>query len=174
MNQTFSAQITQPLHKRQPWQCPSTLGIVLVCSPRFIGLCLIQCRLARYQCKEVSSRHHCPHLLASLSNEELCRNEEWLRVTKAYTMTVFIAAAKLRIFPKSTHWLVNIFLPDCIKLQRQFNEARRVIMPVISHRRELRRRALEASPLLNSMTLWIGLSGRQSQKARPMIPQMCS
>lgn len=73
-------------------------------------------------------------------------------------MTIFVAAAKLRIFPKSTRWLVNMVLPDCIKLRRQFNEARRVIMPVINHRRELRRIALEAGkplPEFNDALDWI-------------------
>ncbi|KAF2008612.1 ent-kaurene oxidase [Aaosphaeria arxii CBS 175.79] len=69
---------------------------------------------------------------------ELCRNEEWLRITKNYTVDSFIAAFVLRIFPRSLRSLVHWFLPQCRSIRQQLADARKLILPAVQARRKLR------------------------------------
>ncbi|RYP45086.1 hypothetical protein DL768_008517 [Monosporascus sp. mg162] len=89
---------------------------------------------------------------------QLCRNEEWLSITKAYTINLFVAAVKLRMYPRPLRKLVHWFIPECKKLRGQFDESRRVIHPVIAARRETRRAALAAGekvPYFNDALDWV-------------------
>ena len=70
---------------------------------------------------------------------ELCRNEEWLRITKNYTVDSFIAAYVLRIFPKPLRHIVHWFMPQCQRIRQQFADSMKLILPVVQARRELRR-----------------------------------
>ncbi|KAK3326799.1 putative cytochrome P450 monooxygenase [Apodospora peruviana] len=68
--------------------------------------------------------------------EELCRNEEWLKVTREYTVDSFKAAEYLRFFPTWTRPFVHWFLPSCRVARGHVATARRVIAPVLQKRRE--------------------------------------
>ncbi|KAM0281161.1 hypothetical protein ACHAO9_010849 [Fusarium lateritium] len=71
---------------------------------------------------------------------ELCRNEEWLSITKNYTVDSFIAAYILRIFPKPLRHIAHWFVPQCQRIRQQFADSKKLIMPVIQARRTLRER----------------------------------
>lgn len=68
--------------------------------------------------------------------DELCRNEDWLKVTREYTVDSFRAAEELRLWPASVRFAVHWFLPSCRKARDHVATARRVIKPVLEKRRE--------------------------------------
>ncbi|KAG6315486.1 hypothetical protein E4U22_007789, partial [Claviceps purpurea] len=55
--------------------------------------------------------------------DQLCRNEEWLQITKNYTTCFSTAATKLRMFPRHLRILAHWFLPECRKLRQEQQEA---------------------------------------------------
>ncbi|KAI1855451.1 hypothetical protein JX266_000316 [Neoarthrinium moseri] len=88
---------------------------------------------------------------------QLCRSEDWLQITKAYTINLFVAAGKLRMYPRPLRRFIHWFVPECKKLRGQFGEARRVIDPVIAARREMRQAAIrkgEKVPYFNDALDW--------------------
>ncbi|KIL86301.1 hypothetical protein FAVG1_10699 [Fusarium avenaceum] len=76
--------------------------------------------------------------------DQLCRNEEWLNITKTYTTNFYIASTNLRMFPPSIRFLAHWFLPECRKLRHERKKAIKIITPLIKRRRELRQAAIEA------------------------------
>lgn len=76
--------------------------------------------------------------------DKLCRNEQWLRITKSYTVTAFLAAQSLRIYPRYLRKLVHWFLPECRQVRAQLVEARQIITPVIEERHQARKTAAES------------------------------
>ncbi|KAF3482589.1 cytochrome P450 monooxygenase [Arthroderma uncinatum] len=66
--------------------------------------------------------------------EELCRNEEWLRITADYTVNLFVAINELQTWPASLRPIVQWFLPTCQLIRNQVADARRLIQPVIDQR----------------------------------------
>ncbi|KAK5997605.1 Cytochrome P450 monooxygenase hepE [Cladobotryum mycophilum] len=89
--------------------------------------------------------------------DQLCRDAEWLNITKQYTINLFYSAAKLRVYPRNLRKLFHWFLPECKALRAQYREAERVIAPVIAKRREIRRMALadgKLPPYFNDALDW--------------------
>lgn len=76
--------------------------------------------------------------------EQLCRNDDWLRITTNYTACFYTASTKLRMFPRYIRFLAHWFLPECRILRQERDHARKIIMPLIERRRELRRSELAA------------------------------
>ncbi|EHK21974.1 uncharacterized protein TRIVIDRAFT_60000 [Trichoderma virens Gv29-8] len=76
--------------------------------------------------------------------KDLCRNEDWLRATKEYTINFFVAGTHLRMIPRPLRPLLHWFVPKCRELRASFNESRRIIMPAIHRRRVARAAALTA------------------------------
>ncbi|KAI8315110.1 Cytochrome P450 monooygenase 2 [Colletotrichum sp. SAR11_59] len=74
--------------------------------------------------------------------EELCRNEDWLRATKEYTVNFFVAGTHLRMIPRPLRRILHWFVPKCRELRASFDESRRIIMPYIEKRRAARAAAL--------------------------------
>lgn len=107
--------------------------------------------------------------------EELCRDEAWLKITKEYTLNMFLAAAKLRIYPKPLRRFAHWFIPACSQLRAQLEESRRVIFPVIQRRQEARRLAGAAGslPELNDALEWAEEeAGARELKYDPAIFQL--
>lgn len=73
--------------------------------------------------------------------EELCRNEDWLRVITEYTTTAFNASNTLRLYPEILRPIVNWFLEDCRKSRDLIAEAHHIMQPVIERRAVLKREA---------------------------------
>lgn len=72
--------------------------------------------------------------------DELCRNEEWLKVTREYTIDAMRAAEELRMWPYPTRFIAHWFLPSCRRARAHTKEARRIITPIIEKRRQQRAR----------------------------------
>ncbi|KAK3344910.1 putative cytochrome P450 monooxygenase [Neurospora tetraspora] len=68
--------------------------------------------------------------------EELCRNEEWLKVTQEYTLDGFRAAEELRLWPAALRPIVHWFLPSCQAARAHVRVARSIIDPVLKKRRQ--------------------------------------
>ncbi|KAH8663815.1 cytochrome P450 [Ilyonectria robusta] len=69
---------------------------------------------------------------------ELCRNEAWLRITREYTVTGFLAGEGLRPWPEFMRPFVHWVLPDCRKLRKEVSEARSIIESTVDRRRQLK------------------------------------
>ncbi|KAJ3940419.1 uncharacterized protein N0V96_009417 [Colletotrichum fioriniae] len=88
-------------------------------------------------------------LVARLSSRvflgpELCRNEDWLRITKDYTVISVNAAVKLRAVPIHLRPLLHWFSADCRRTRESLAEAQHLIAPVIEKRRAEKRAAAAA------------------------------
>ncbi|KAF2223851.1 P450 monooxygenase [Elsinoe ampelina] len=74
--------------------------------------------------------------------DELCRNTEWLAVTKVYTSAFFAAPVKLGLVPAPLRRFAHWFIPECKILREQVQEARRIIGPIVRRRQVLQAKAL--------------------------------
>ncbi|KAJ6442429.1 cytochrome P450 monooxygenase [Purpureocillium lavendulum] len=88
----------------------------------------------------INLRHNILRLVARMSSrvflgEKLCRSEDWLHVTREYTVTVFKAAMELRKYPYAARYLVHWFLKSCRDARALVKQTRNVIQPVINQRR---------------------------------------
>lgn len=80
-----------------------------------------------------------PQLVARLSSRvflgsPLCRNEEWLQISKDYTVDSFMAAAILRLVPGLIRPVAYWFLPVCRRLRHEVAVSRRLIEPEVRKR----------------------------------------
>lgn len=106
-------------------------------------VCLFRRLLTRYLVAAwhtISPRESLLRLVARVSSrvflgKEICRNEDWLRVTREYTVSGFRAAEKLRLWPALLRPLVHWFLPSCQRARADVAEARRIISKVLEDRR---------------------------------------
>ncbi|KAM3455212.1 hypothetical protein NHJ6243_008618 [Beauveria neobassiana] len=98
---------------------------------------------------EANVRQTALHLVARISarvflGEELCRNADWLRVTKEYTVESFKAAEELRQWPYLLRPIANRFLPSCLSTQAMLKEARAIMNPLLKKRYAARDAATSA------------------------------
>ncbi|KAI1814901.1 cytochrome P450 monooxygenase [Poronia punctata] len=90
--------------------------------------------------------------------DELCRDENWLRITKNYTIDLSAAIVTLMRYPVSLRRHVARFYPECARVRDHWKDARDVIVPVIEKREAVRRAAAEAGkpiPRFNDALDWI-------------------
>ncbi|CAH0042910.1 unnamed protein product [Clonostachys rhizophaga] len=80
--------------------------------------------------------------------DEVCRNARWLAITKLYTTHFFTAATKLRMYPRIVRHLVHWFIPECKLLRSQFNDAQKILQPIVDRRKDLRRAAVATCELV--------------------------
>ncbi|KAJ3536578.1 hypothetical protein NM208_g1525 [Fusarium decemcellulare] len=95
----------------------------------------------------ISLREHVLHIVARISSRvflglELCRNDDWLRITREYTVTSFTAADDIRTWPRVIRPLIHWFLPSCRKLREQARQAREIVDTTMDARRKLRQKLL--------------------------------
>lgn len=79
-------------------------------------------------------------LIARLSSriflgEELCRNPEWLKVTKEYTVNGPKAATVLHLFPRNLRPVIAQFLPITRTIRSQLKNAMTIMEPFLEKRR---------------------------------------
>ncbi|KAJ4252797.1 hypothetical protein NW762_010703 [Fusarium torreyae] len=89
---------------------------------------------------------------------ELCRNEEWLRITRDYTVVGFLASEELRQWPGFTRPLVHWFLPGCQKLRKEVQKARSIIQGTVDRRRQHEKELLaagQAMPVYDDAIEWL-------------------
>ncbi|KAH8745355.1 cytochrome P450 monooxygenase-like protein [Diaporthe sp. PMI_573] len=87
-------------------------------------------------------------LVARLSSrvflgDELCRNDDWLRITKDYTIISFKAAMKLQLVPRPLRILLHWFVPECRLARQSLAESSALISPVVEKRRADKRKAAD-------------------------------
>ncbi|KAL1639239.1 hypothetical protein SLS58_008081 [Diplodia intermedia] len=64
-----------------------------------------------------------------------CRNDEWLAITKRYTVDSLAAARELRAWsPLARPW-VHWLLPSCRRVRAELAAARRIVDPIVAARR---------------------------------------
>ncbi|KAI1121147.1 cytochrome P450 [Nemania abortiva] len=124
----FLNKITRPLSK----EAAHALQTVLGDSAEWKEIGLVSMNLALV-CR-LSSR--------VFLGEKLCRNDDWLQITTEYPVNSFLAAYKLRLYPKFSRPLVHWFLPECRLLREQYARARSIIEPVIRQRQQEKLEAL--------------------------------
>ncbi|KAJ5104702.1 hypothetical protein NUU61_002049 [Penicillium alfredii] len=86
-------------------------------------------------------------LVAQLSSrvflgDQICHNLAWLRVTVDYTVHSVRAAEDLRLWPSIMRTLVAPFLTSCRRMKYDFDEARKIIIPILEERRKRQEAAL--------------------------------
>lgn len=89
--------------------------------------------------------------------DKLCRNEDWLKVTKEYTVDIFKASFELTLVPSSIRFLFPIFSKNCRAVWEYRQRAQRLIRPVIEERRLLKEQARKAGkpvPQFNDAIEW--------------------
>lgn len=96
---------------------------------------------------------------------ELCRNEAWLRITREYTVTGFLAGEGLRMWPEFMRPFVHWVLPDCRKLRKEVSEARSIIESTVDRRRQLKDEPLLGAKMCPNTTMQLNGS-RKQPKAR--------
>ncbi|KAJ6282151.1 cytochrome P450 [Bipolaris maydis] len=73
--------------------------------------------------------------------ERLCRDEDWLKVTKLYTVEMFHASFQLTLVPPSLRFLFAIFSKRCRTAYQHLQHAQKLITPIIQERRLLKEQA---------------------------------
>ncbi|KAI6360942.1 hypothetical protein MCOR25_006589 [Pyricularia grisea] len=89
--------------------------------------------------------------------EDLCRNEEWLELSKGYTIAAFMAARDLRQRPFHLRRLIQWFEPSCKTLRKYRDSSRALILPIVEKRRALRRECIAQGkplPVFNDCIDW--------------------
>ncbi|KAF5720980.1 ent-kaurene oxidase [Fusarium mundagurra] len=74
--------------------------------------------------------------------EELCRDEEWTKVSSEYTLMVFSCINPLRKYPRWLRPYIHWFLPQCWAVRAKLNEARQCLKPHIERRNAIKKQAL--------------------------------
>ncbi|KAL4734229.1 cytochrome P450 [Aspergillus similis] len=89
--------------------------------------------------------------------KQLCRDPDWLTITKGYTVDLFFAATKLRVYPRALRRFVHWFVPECRSMRAQYRAAQRVIEPVVTERRRIRQQSIrqgKAAPYFDDALDW--------------------
>ncbi|KAJ5345158.1 hypothetical protein N7452_003162 [Penicillium brevicompactum] len=66
--------------------------------------------------------------------DELCRNEDWLRVMTSYTGLVIQGAAELQLWPKIVRPVVAVLLNSTHTLRNEVQMAREIMKPILAQR----------------------------------------
>ncbi|KAB2572900.1 Cytochrome P450 monooxygenase easM [Lasiodiplodia theobromae] len=98
--------------------------------------------------KEVRIKQTVMDLVARVSQRvfigpDACRNDEWLTITKRYTVDSLNAARELRKWSPLLRPWVHWFLPSCRRVRAESAAARRIVHPIVAARRERNRLARE-------------------------------
>jgi hypothetical protein len=65
---------------------------------------------------------------------ELCRNQEWLDITKNYTVSSFEAISELRSYHALVRPIMQWFSPKCTQARKYYHQAQTLIQPVVEKR----------------------------------------
>ncbi|RYC64289.1 hypothetical protein CHU98_g1916 [Xylaria longipes] len=90
--------------------------------------------------------------------EELARDEEWLRITKNYTVDVLDAIIILSRYPVNLRPYIGWLFPECKRVEDYYKRTRKVIDPILKKRRDMKKAALaagEPAPVFNDCLEWI-------------------
>ncbi|KAK5701112.1 hypothetical protein LTR17_022875 [Elasticomyces elasticus] len=76
--------------------------------------------------------------------KELCRDKRWLKIAQDYTVDGFIAAFTLQMVPAVLRPLAHWVLPHCIRVRREYRDAKKLLLPEIQPRIDQAKKALAA------------------------------
>ncbi|KAL2879107.1 hypothetical protein SGCOL_005527 [Colletotrichum sp. CLE4] len=76
------------------------------------------------------------------AGEELCRNEDWVRVSSDYTAAAFGVGYEVGQWPRWSRPYVHWFLPACWRVRSLLAEARATLKPYIQRRDRIKAEAL--------------------------------
>ncbi|KAF2010704.1 cytochrome P450 [Aaosphaeria arxii CBS 175.79] len=109
--------------------------------------------------------------------EELCRNEEWINITKAYTVNAFTASLKMSLIPKFLVRVYSWFSADCKSVRKNLEDSQRIIEPVIKKRQALKARAQKEGtpiPTFNDALDWAELESEGVNYDRGVLQLLLS
>lgn len=89
--------------------------------------------------------------------DKLCRNEEWLKITKAYTVDMFQASLNLTVVPNALQFLLPLFSKQCKVVYGHLHRAQELVRPIIEERRLLKEQARKKGkpiPQFNDAIEW--------------------
>ncbi|KAL3607915.1 hypothetical protein FPOAC2_02905 [Fusarium poae] len=75
--------------------------------------------------------------------EELCADDDWLKISIEYTVQLFQTADGLRSYPRWARPYVHWFLPSCQGVRRKLQEARDLLQPYIERRNAAKQAAID-------------------------------
>ncbi|KAK1546156.1 cytochrome P450 [Colletotrichum paranaense] len=78
------------------------------------------------------------------AGEELCRDEEWVRVSSEYTAAAFGVGYEVGQWPRWARPIVHWFLPSCWRVRALLNECRKTLQPHMERRTQRKREAVAA------------------------------
>ncbi|KZL75806.1 cytochrome p450 [Colletotrichum incanum] len=88
---------------------------------------------------------------------ELCRNQDWIRLSSAYTHVVFQAVQYLRQFPPIIRPVANQFLPVCQQTRAALKACREFLRPFVAARQAKKAEAArngESEPVYDDALDW--------------------
>ncbi|KAK1675800.1 cytochrome P450 [Colletotrichum godetiae] len=91
------------------------------------------------------------------AGEELCRNEDWVRVSSDYTAAAFGVGYEVGQWPRWSRPYVHWFLPACWRVRSLLAEARATLKPYIQRRDRIKAEALargETKDLFDDAIEW--------------------
>ncbi|KAI0875825.1 cytochrome P450 monooxygenase [Hypoxylon argillaceum] len=90
--------------------------------------------------------------------DQLARDEEWLQITKGYSLDAFKAINILTKYPINLRPYIGWIFPECRRVQDYYKRSRALIDPVLKKREDMARAASaadEPDPVFNDVLEWI-------------------
>ncbi|KAF4780806.1 cytochrome P450 [Colletotrichum scovillei] len=78
------------------------------------------------------------------AGEDLCRDEEWVRVSSEYTAAAFGVGYEVGQWPRWSRPIVHWFLPSCWRVRALLAECRKTLQPHVERREQRKAEALAA------------------------------
>ncbi|KAH6619964.1 cytochrome P450 monooxygenase-like protein [Boeremia exigua] len=96
--------------------------------------------------KEICIKDATLDLIARVSSrvflgEELCRNPEWIGLTKEYTANAFSAGLRMSLVPKYLVRVYSWFSADARVVRKNSKDSRRILTPVVEKRKAIKAQA---------------------------------
>jgi cytochrome P450 len=106
--------------------------------------------------------------------DEVCRNEQWLKIMKDWSVNSVIAAFMINMSPGFARPFIRRLSPIVRRARDDYQAARHFVEPLISARRETRNKARESgvvAPMFNDIVDWID-SENEEGACDPVALQM--
>ncbi|EXF73774.1 cytochrome P450 [Colletotrichum fioriniae PJ7] len=78
------------------------------------------------------------------AGEDLCRDDEWVRVSSEYTAAAFGVGYEVGQWPRWSRPIVHWFLPSCWRVRALLAECRKTLQPHVERREQRKAEALAA------------------------------
>jgi cytochrome P450 len=85
----------------------------------------------------------------------ISRNEDWMKSSIDYAVTVFMAGVKLQFFPQWARPVVQYFVSDLYKIKSEIKKVKGMLKPVLEERLQMRELGVPAEERPDDMTEWL-------------------